>query len=92
LSLGWLAGVLVSLVPLMMGLWQLALLHSRSHLINEPRWRGLLDAAKQKLAIRRRVQLRQSKEALVPLTWGALRPVLLVPAVPVQRPRSHRSS
>ncbi len=79
LAITWLAGGLLSLVPLAIGLWQLAGLHRRSRVIGDDRWLTLLDRVRRQLAVRRRVQLRQCESALAPLTWGALRPVLLVP-------------
>ncbi|MGH7138596.1 MAG: M56 family metallopeptidase, partial [Pirellulales bacterium] len=75
----WLAGGLLSLVPLAIGLWQLGGLHRRSQVIGDHRWLTLLDELRRRLGVRRGVQLRQSESALAPLTWGALRPVLLVP-------------
>ncbi len=79
LGIGWAVGALVSLVPLAIGLWQLASLHRRSHVIGDRRWLTLLDELRRQLGVRRSVQLRQCESALAPLTWGALRPVLLVP-------------
>jgi beta-lactamase regulating signal transducer with metallopeptidase domain/outer membrane protein TolC len=79
LALVWPAGGLLSLVPLAIGLWQLAGLHRRSQAIGDQRWLTLLDGLRRQLTVRRSVRLRQCESALAPLTWGALRPVLLVP-------------
>jgi beta-lactamase regulating signal transducer with metallopeptidase domain len=80
LAITWTAGGLLSLVPLAIGLGQLAGLHRRSQIIGDRRWLALLDELRRQLAVRRGVQLRQCQSALAPLTWGALRPVLLVPS------------
>ncbi|HWB07768.1 MAG TPA: M56 family metallopeptidase [Pirellulales bacterium] len=79
MAIAWPAGGLLSLVPLAIGLWQLAGLRRRSQVVGDPRWLTLLDQLRRQLAVRRCVQLRQGESALAPLTWGALRPVLLVP-------------
>lgn len=79
LAIAWSAGGLPSLVPLAIGLWQLARLHRRSQVMADRRWLALLQEIRRQLALRRHVQLRQSESSLAPLTWGALRPVLLVP-------------
>ncbi|HVA47116.1 MAG TPA: M56 family metallopeptidase [Pirellulales bacterium] len=79
LAIAWPAGGLLSLVPLAIGLWQLAGLHRRSQVIGDRRWLNLLDELRRQLGVRRSVQLRQCESAPAPLTWGALRPVLLVP-------------
>lgn len=79
LAVAWAAGGLLALVPLATGLWQLASLGRRSRVIGDRRWLTLLDESRRQMAVRRRVQLRQCESALAPLTWGALRPVLLLP-------------
>lgn len=80
LAIAWCTGGLLSLVPLAIGMWQLAGLHRRSQVINDRRWLTLLDELRRQLVVRRRVRLRQCETALAPLTWGALRPVVLAPA------------
>ncbi|MEX0718084.1 MAG: M56 family metallopeptidase [Planctomycetaceae bacterium] len=80
LAIGWAAGGLLSLVPLAIGLWQLAVLHRRSLVIGDRRWLTLLDELRRQLGVRRGVKLRMCEAGVAPLTWGALRPVLLVPA------------
>lgn len=79
LPIAWCAGGLLSLVPLAVGLWQLRGLQRCSHAIRDHRWLTLLEELRRQFAVRRSVQLRQCEAALAPLTWGALRPVLLVP-------------
>ena len=79
LAIAWLSGGSLSLVPLAVGLWQLAGLHRRSQVVRDHRWLTLLDELRRQLGVHRSVQLRQCESALAPLTWGALRPVLLVP-------------
>ena len=73
--LPWLAirvggGRLLSLVPLAVGLWQLAALHRRSRVIDDLRWLALLDELRRQLAVRRSVQLRQSEAALAAAHLG----------------------
>ena len=89
-ALIWLAGALVSLVPVAVGLWQLAGLRASSTIVADPRWLSLVEQLRQQLRLRRPVQLRQSNAARVPLTWGALRPVLLVPAEADEWPDDRR--
>lgn len=79
LTIAWTMGGLLSLVRLAIGLGQLVGLHRRSQAIGDRRWLALLDDLRRQLAVRRRVRLRECQSALAPLTWGALRPVLLVP-------------
>lgn len=79
LAIAWPVGALLSLVPLAIGLWQLAGLQRRSQIIGDHRWLTLLAEVRRQLAVRRSVRLRQCQSALAPLTWGAVRPVLLLP-------------
>jgi beta-lactamase regulating signal transducer with metallopeptidase domain len=80
LTIAWAAGGLLSFIPLAVGLAQLAAFRRGSRVIDDSRWLTLLGELRRQLAVRRSVQLRCTEAALVPLTWGALRPVLLVPA------------
>ena len=80
IAIVWLAGWLVAMVPVAIGLWQLACLRRSSTPVKDPRWLALVSELTGQLGLRRSVQLRTSDAALVPLTWGALRPVLLIPA------------
>ena len=43
-------------------------------------WDGLLNDSRNRLGIRRRVRLLVSRDVGVPVTWGFLRPVVLLPA------------
>ena len=75
----WLAGVL--LVMLAMGralrrLWGITL---RARPLEDAAWTDLVDAVSRKSRWRRRVTLRASDEIEVPMTWGAWRPVVLLP-------------
>ncbi|HEX7447645.1 MAG TPA: M56 family metallopeptidase [Pirellulales bacterium] len=79
LTIAWAAGGLLSLVPLAIGLCQLVGLHRCSQAVDDCCWLALVDELRCRLTVRRRVQLRQCRSALAPLTWGALRPVLLLP-------------
>lgn len=76
----WLAGGLAALTPLGLGLWQVRKLFRNSAPETDPHWRAALDELARNLAIRRRVQLRRSAQATMPLTWGVRQPVLLLPA------------
>ncbi|MEX2121206.1 MAG: hypothetical protein WD847_16555 [Pirellulales bacterium] len=64
LAIGWATGALLSLVPLAVGLWQLAALHRRSRVIGDPCWLKLLDELRRQLAVRQSVELRQCEAAL----------------------------
>src|SRR5262245_54402099 len=55
LGIGWAAGMLLSLVPLAVGLWQLAALHRRSKVIDDQHWVTLVDELRRQLNVRRSV-------------------------------------
>lgn len=87
LGIGWLVGTLFSLIPLLVGLFQLVGLYRRSRVIDDRRWLVLLADLRRQLAVRRSVELRQCAASLPPLTWGALKPVLLLPAEACEWPQ-----
>jgi beta-lactamase regulating signal transducer with metallopeptidase domain len=80
LILAWLIGVALALSPIAVGLCQLARLSRGSSPVTEASWLSLLNLLRTHLGLRRRVVLRLSTRTVMPVTWGALFPVVLVPA------------
>jgi beta-lactamase regulating signal transducer with metallopeptidase domain len=76
----WVAGGFTALVPLVVGYVQLRRLSARAREVADPQWLVLLHELQGELGVRRPVQLLRSDAASVPVTWGAFRPKLLVPA------------
>ena len=75
----WLVGVgIAGLVPLV-GLAQVFRLRRGATTIEDESWLALLDDVSRELRIRRPVRLLKSPRTKMPLTWGVLRPVVLVP-------------
>jgi beta-lactamase regulating signal transducer with metallopeptidase domain len=67
-------------VPTLAGLWQLVRLRRNSRPLEDASWQAALEEARAELKVRRPVHLLSSPAATMPLTFGAWRPVLLVPA------------
>ena len=79
IGIAWFIGTLFVLLPLLAGLvgiWRIA---QRSHRVTDGPLAMLMSELRQKLGLKRRVSLLRS-EAKMPLTWGAFRPQILVPA------------
>ncbi len=53
---------------------------TRARPVTDPAWLDLLEEMSDRLIVRRPVQLLQSDGVTVPLVWGAVRPVVLLPA------------
>ena len=51
----------------------------RSRVLNEPEWRDLVAALCRVFSIRRKVELLESNTSPIPLTWGIIRPVIMLP-------------
>src|SRR5262249_23767965 len=64
----------------LIGCWQIFRLQRRSHRVNDPEWRELLAELCTSLGVKRRVTLLISGRTAMPMTWGAFRPALLLPA------------
>src|SRR6185295_10318834 len=75
----WAAGMLVVLASPFVGLWQLSKLCRGAELLADETWNRQLSEICTQLGLRRRVRLLTSPAALMPLTFGAWRPVLLMP-------------
>jgi uncharacterized protein (TIGR03067 family) len=53
-------------------------------------WLQLLDGLTRQFALRRRIELRMSPVPLIPMTWGVVRPVVLLPEQAQQWPEPMR--
>ena len=78
-SAGWLVGVSLFGVLLLVGLWRTVKLRRTSLAVSDGEWPGMLVELRQRLGLSRSVELREHAESVVPLTWGIWRPVVLLP-------------
>lgn len=76
----WLIGVIVALVPTVLASARLALLARRARPLRGGRWALLVPSALREIGVRRRVRFIEMDGAVMPMTWGVRRPVVLVPA------------
>jgi len=76
----WLAGFFVAMLPVVLGAVSLAVLRWRSVEIGAGEWARMVAEVSAKLRLRRRVVLLQSDRRSVPMTWGVIRPKVLVSA------------
>ncbi len=79
LILLWVSGALVAGLPILVGVAGSEWRRRRSRLVDDAGWLGSLDEIKRRLAIRRRIELRESPWPRIPATWGIVRPVVLLP-------------
>ncbi len=75
----WIAGAFAVALPVLFGLFHNEWLRRRSASISGHDWLDLCASLRRKFAISRRVELLQNAAAPIPLTWGILRPVILLP-------------
>jgi beta-lactamase regulating signal transducer with metallopeptidase domain/protocatechuate 3,4-dioxygenase beta subunit len=75
----WLFGALASILPLIAGLARTLLLRRQSLPIRDASWTALVDQLRQRLALSRRVRLYENTSATMPMTWGVLQPVVMLP-------------
>src|SRR5262249_24878748 len=76
----WLVGVAFAHLPLVIGLCQLARLRRGASRVRETSWLSLLGDLHAGLGLWRSVALWRTTRTTMPLTWGALRPAVLIPA------------
>lgn len=75
----WLAGFLPMLVPLFAGFVSLYFLRQRSHSVKHRDAIDVLSELRRELKIKRNVALLECTHRSIPMTWGMLRPVILLP-------------
>jgi beta-lactamase regulating signal transducer with metallopeptidase domain len=76
---GWSAGALLILLRLGLGLVRAYRLTREARPLGGASWRLLIDRFLARVELRRPVRLRSHDGVSVPLTWGLLRPVILMP-------------
>ena len=75
----WCLGAFVALLVPVAGLWQVIRLGRRAESVSDPNVLRVFEQAKTKLKVARDVRLLSSNVCSTPLTWGAVRPVILLP-------------
>lgn len=78
-GLVWALGVAVALMPTLVGMIRLALLERHARPMRGGRWALLVPSALREIDVRRRVRFVELDGAM-PMTWGIVRPVVLVPS------------
>ena len=78
--LAWAVGAAVAATPLVLGALALRRIKRNSSPLHGPGWDELLARASRDLAIGRRVRLLRADHDAMPMTWGVLRPTVLLPA------------
>lgn len=87
----WAAGFALVLLRLGAGIGRLALTSARSKPLLEDEWSHTVAEFSNHFKIARRVRVLLSRsQAAVPLTWGIIRPVILLPAVAREWPEGRR--
>ncbi len=79
LILLWLLGFLVFALPVLTAVLRNAWQRRHARLVTDTGWLSLLEAVSRQLTLDRKVELRTTSESCVPVTWGVLRPVVLLP-------------
>jgi beta-lactamase regulating signal transducer with metallopeptidase domain len=75
----WLSGVIVVLTPLLSGIIGNQRLRKRSAQMDDLDWRALVTELSHRLALRREVTLLVAGEGQMPMTFGVMRPYVLLP-------------
>jgi beta-lactamase regulating signal transducer with metallopeptidase domain len=79
-SLVWFAGFVVLLLPIVVAHLRLRRIASTARVVRRGKWVATLHEARNRGRISRDVTLLESDDAAMPMTWGVLSPVLLLPA------------
>ncbi len=74
----WLAGAAVLALRLAAGIARLAALDRAAAPVTDPAWQAALATLRSELALRRPVALKLSNQIASPLSWGWLRPAILI--------------
>jgi beta-lactamase regulating signal transducer with metallopeptidase domain/protocatechuate 3,4-dioxygenase beta subunit len=90
IALLWALGFISVAWPALLGIAGNEWRRRHSRLIVDQTWLELIENLTRQFGLRRPIELRSSPVPLVPVTWGVLRPVILVPEQAQQWPESAR--
>jgi beta-lactamase regulating signal transducer with metallopeptidase domain len=88
--LAWLAGVLLALAPVILGVFSLRRLERAARRETASSWLDLLRQLLTRLGCKRRVVLLKAAQRRMPMTWGVLRPKVLLPEESQEWPEERR--
>jgi len=80
IALMWITGFVCLLAHRLIGSLQLRRLKSQSHAVQDERALALTARVAADLGVQREISLRMTSNVTVPLTWGSISPVLLLPS------------
>jgi Tol biopolymer transport system component/beta-lactamase regulating signal transducer with metallopeptidase domain len=86
----WLLGAALAATPVLIGTLSLWCMAPRVRPLTDRSWAVLLESLTARLKLQRPVRLRQSDQVSVPMTWGVLRPIVLLPADAESWPEERR--
>lgn len=75
----WCVGFVTMLAPLFFGLWRNSYYRRHSKSLTDQGLLDWLDKQYQWLGLTRKVEIRVSDTNVMPMTWGVIRPVILIP-------------
>ncbi len=78
-ALLWAAGALLVLLRLAAGTWAVGRLASRGDRVEEGAWLSLSQRVATRLGVARPITLLRGRQLAVPVTWGVVYPVVLLP-------------
>jgi beta-lactamase regulating signal transducer with metallopeptidase domain len=80
LFLAWALGAIVAVAPGLAGLLRLSLVARCARSMRGGPWALLVPSVMRELDVRRRVRFIEADGPVMPMTWGVVRPIVLVPA------------
>jgi len=75
----WMIGALACGTDMTLRLWQISTLYRTSLPIADNDLNALMNQVREQFSLRRSIELREHRGNMVPLTWGLLRPVIVLP-------------
>jgi beta-lactamase regulating signal transducer with metallopeptidase domain len=76
----WVSGAFVSLLPLLFAFARVRLLEERARRLTASRWSEIISETPTIAHLAKRVRVIESDATAMPMTWGILKPTLLVPS------------
>ncbi|HEX5577194.1 MAG TPA: M56 family metallopeptidase, partial [Gemmatimonadaceae bacterium] len=76
----WAAGAIVALLPLLIAFLRVRIVARRARAVTDASWTRVIEETPAISHLSSRIQILESAEMAMPMTWGITRPTLLVPS------------
>lgn len=79
ITFAWLLGMMILIFLMLFEIFWLTIIKLKHKTVNDPAWDFILEESRKKIGLRKKVRLYRSNKLGVPMTFGFVKPVIILP-------------